>query len=60
MLPIVTITLLLPLLGAACLLAWRQAPPRAVHTVGIVTAALTLAGAAVMWWRGVRLASNRR
>ena len=53
MLPIVTITLLLPLLGAACLLAWRQAPPRAVHTVGIVTAALTLAGAAVMWWRGV-------
>lgn len=53
MLPIVTITLFLPLFAAVCLLAWRRAPARAVHTVSIVTAVLTLGGAALMWWRGV-------
>ena len=53
MLPIVSITLFLPLLGALIIMASRKAPAQVVHTVGIVTSALTLAGAVWMWSRGV-------
>lgn len=53
MLPIVSITLFLPLLGAVILLAWPRPSSRAAHAVGITTAVLTLAGAAAMWVRGV-------
>lgn len=56
MLPIVSLTLFLPLFGAACVLAWPKAPARVVHAVGITTAALTFVGAAVMWWRGTAAA----
>lgn len=50
--PLVSITLFLPLLGAAVVVAMRGAPARTVHTVGIVTSALTLLGAVGIWVRG--------
>jgi len=52
-LPIVTITLFLPLLGAALVMVLRRAPAQVVHRIGIVSSALTLAGALWMWSRGV-------
>lgn len=48
----VSITLFLPLAGAACILVLRPAP-RTVHGISIATAALTLVGALVVWSRGV-------
>lgn len=53
MLPIVSITLFLPLFGALLIIALRKAPVQVVHTIGIVTSGLTLAGAIWMWSRGV-------
>ncbi len=53
MLPIVSITLFLPLLGALLIMTLRKAPAQVVHAVGIVTSTLTLAGAVWMWMRGV-------
>ena len=53
MLPLVSITLFLPLAGAALILALPRPAARTVHGIGIATAALTLAGALVMWLRGV-------
>ncbi len=53
MLPIVSITLFLPLLGALLVMALRKTPARVVHTIGIVTSGLTLLGAIWMWSRGV-------
>ncbi|MEX1198272.1 MAG: NADH-quinone oxidoreductase subunit M [Pseudohongiellaceae bacterium] len=53
MLPLVSITLFLPLAGAALILALPRPAARTVHGIGIVTAALTLAGAMAMWLRGV-------
>ena len=53
MLPIVSITLFLPLLGALLVMALRRAPAPAVHAIGIGTSALTLLGAISMWSRGV-------
>ncbi len=53
MLPIVSITLFLPLVGAACIMVLRKAPASIVHGIGILTGALTLAGAVWMWSRGV-------
>jgi len=52
-LPIVSITLFLPLFAALLIMALRKAPARLVHGVGIVASALTLAGAIWMWSRGV-------
>ncbi len=52
MLPIVSITLFLPLLGAGLLVAWRGASPRVSHSVGLVTSGLTLLGSALIWARG--------
>jgi NADH-quinone oxidoreductase subunit M len=52
-LPIVSITLFLPLLGAALIMALRRSPDRVVHGIGILTSALTLVGALWMWSRGV-------
>ena len=52
-LPLVSVTLFLPLLGAALLVLMRGSPPRVAHAVGIVTSGLTLAGALWMWARGV-------
>ncbi len=53
MLPIVSITLFLPLLGALLIMVARKAPVRVVHAIGIGTSALTLASAVWMWVRGV-------
>ncbi len=51
--PIVSVTLFLPLLGAALLLLMRGSPPRVAHGVGIASSGLTLLGALWMWARGV-------
>ncbi len=53
MLPIVSITLFLPLLGALLVMSLRKAPGQAVHTIGIATSGLTLLGTLWMWFRGV-------
>jgi NADH-quinone oxidoreductase subunit M len=53
LIPIVSATLFLPLLGAALLAAWRNAPPRAAHALGIAASGLALLGSAWMWARGV-------
>ena len=53
MLPIVSITLFLPLLGAVILLAWPRPSACTAHGIGIATAVLTLAGASAMWAAGV-------
>ena len=53
MLPIVSITLFLPLLGALLVMALRKAHAPVVHTIGIATSGLTLVGAMIMWSRGV-------
>jgi len=52
-LPIVSVTLFLPLLGAILIMGMRKAPASVVHTFGIVTSGLTLLGAVWMWSRGV-------
>jgi len=52
-LPIVSITLFLPLFGALLVMTLRKAPLQAVHAIGIVTSGLTLVGALWMWSRGV-------
>ena len=52
MFPLVSVTLLLPLLGAALLVALPGNAPRSAHAVGIVFSGLTLLGAAGMWARG--------
>ncbi|TAM00537.1 MAG: NADH-quinone oxidoreductase subunit M, partial [Rhodanobacter sp.] len=54
MLPIVSMTLFLPLLGALLVMASRNASARVVHGIGIATSALTLAGALWIWLRGVQ------
>ncbi len=53
MLPIVSITLFLPLLGALLILFLRRAPGTTVHAIGIITSGLTLAGTLLIWTRGV-------
>jgi len=53
MIPIVSITVFLPLLGALILVAARDPSPRLAHTVGISSSGLTLLGAIWMWARGV-------
>ncbi len=53
MLPIVSITLFLPLVGALIIMVLRRAPAQIVHAIGIVTSGLTLVGALWMWSRGV-------
>jgi hypothetical protein len=51
--PLVSITLFLPLLGAAVVLVLRLASARAAHTVGLATAGLTVLGALGISLRGV-------
>ncbi len=52
MFPLVSLTLFLPLLGAALLVALPGVSPRGAHSVGIIVSGLTLLGAAWMWARG--------
>jgi NADH-quinone oxidoreductase subunit M len=50
--PLVSLVLFVPLLGALLLVVWRPVQPRAAHAVGLITAGLTLLGAFGMWARG--------
>ena len=52
MLPLVSITLFLPLVGATLLVLMRGSPPRLAHAVGIVASGLTLLGSLLVWARG--------
>jgi len=52
-LPIVSITIFLPLIGALFVMTMRKAPAPVVHAIGIGISGLALAGAAWMWIRGV-------
>lgn len=53
MLPIVSITLFLPVLGALLVMALRRAPATVVHGIGILTSTLVLLGTLWMWARGI-------
>ncbi len=53
MLPIVSLTVFLPLVGALLIMMLRKAPRPVVHAIGIITSGLTLLGALWMWSRGV-------
>jgi NADH-quinone oxidoreductase subunit M len=52
MIPIVSIAVFLPLLGALVLVATRDPAPRLAHAVGIASSGLTLLGAVWMWVLG--------
>jgi NADH-quinone oxidoreductase subunit M len=52
-LPLVSVTLFLPLVGAAILLMLRGPSPRTAHGVGLVTSSLTLIGALGTALKGV-------
>ncbi len=54
MFPLVSLSLFMPLLGAAVILAMPRARAPMVHALGIGTATLTLAGTLWMWVRGVQ------
>ena len=51
--PVVSLTLFLPLLGVILLITLRNVPPRTAHLVGLVTAGLTLFASLAIWTRGV-------
>lgn len=51
--PLVSLTVFLPLIGVLVLLAPRGMSPRAAHLVGLVTSGLTLAGTIGIWLRGI-------
>ncbi len=53
MLPLVSLTLFLPLVGAVLILCLPKPTARTVHGIAIVSAALTLVGALAMWLQGV-------
>ncbi len=52
MVPLVSLTLFLPLVGALLVVAWPGRTPRATQAIGVVTAGLTLLGAVGIWARG--------
>ena len=51
--PLITITVFAPLLGALILLGMHQRAPRAAHAVGLVASGFALLGALAIWIRGV-------
>lgn len=51
--PVVSLTLFLPLLGVILLITLRNVPPRTAHLVGLVIAGLTLFASLAIWTRGV-------
>lgn len=53
MVPVATLTLFLPLIGAALLVFMGGATSRTSHSIGIAVSGLTLLGAVWMWIRGV-------
>ena len=52
MFPLISLTLFVPLLGAALLVAVPAVSPRGAHAVGLVASSLVLFGAVGIWWRG--------
>jgi NADH-quinone oxidoreductase subunit M len=50
--PLITLTVFVPLIGAIILLLLRGASARTSHTVGLVSSGLALLGALGMWLRG--------
>ena len=50
--PLVSLTLFLPLLGSILLVALPRIPARLAHAIGLVTAGLTLLGTLGIWRRG--------
>ena len=50
--PLLSLTVFLPLAGALVLVALRGASPKTVHAVGLATSGLTLLGALGIWARG--------
>jgi NADH-quinone oxidoreductase subunit M len=50
--PLISITVFLPLAGAIVLVALRDVPARAAHAVGLVASGLALVGALGIWTRG--------
>lgn len=53
MLPIVSITLFLPVAGAAIILALRRSRGEIVHGIGIFISALVLLGSLAIWAKGI-------
>ena len=53
MLPLVSLTLFLPLAGAVLILCLPKLSARGAHGIAIASAALTLVGALAMWLQGV-------
>ncbi len=53
MLPLVSLPLFLPLVGAVLILCLPKPTARTVHSIAIASAALTLVGALAMWLQGV-------
>ena len=53
MLPLVSLTLFLPLVGAVLILCLPKPTARTVHGIAIASAAMTLVGALAMWLQGV-------
>lgn len=51
--PLVSLSVFLPLVGALVLIVPRNVSPRTAHLVGLVTSGLTLAGTIGIWLRGV-------
>jgi NADH-quinone oxidoreductase subunit M len=50
--PLISVTVFLPLVTAAVLACWRDLSPRAAHAAGLVASSLALAGALGIWSRG--------
>lgn len=53
MLPIVSMTIFLPLVGALLVMAMHKLPAKSVHAIGIAISGLTLIGTILMWMRGI-------
>jgi NADH-quinone oxidoreductase subunit M len=53
MFPLLSITLLLPVIGALAMLFYRRIRPSTAHWIGIGTSGLTLLGTVLMWARGI-------
>ena len=51
--PLVSLTVFVPLLGALLLIGWRDVSARTAHTIGLGASGLALLGALGIWARGV-------
>ncbi|MDQ3539109.1 MAG: NADH-quinone oxidoreductase subunit M [Chloroflexota bacterium] len=51
--PLISLTVFVPLLGALLVIGWRGASARTAHTIGLGASGLALLGALGIWARGV-------